>query len=255
MLFVKDFDIEKVLNSGQTFVWIKINDMWIRYADPFLTLKQEGNRLEILTGKIEDAINVLGLQDDMETIIGEINKDEIISRAIEFGRGLRVVADGKWISTISFLLSIQSNIPLIKARMLKLAIKFGRKYNWNGNSIFLFPSPSEINIRKISKSDFGFRYKYIVSAIKEFRKGERLDKIMGIGPKVMDCIRLYGLHELNAFPVDVWIARAIKKFYPKFYDRNPRKMRDNMKTYFGRFAGYAQLFLYYYIRNYTSTTK
>ncbi|MCW1293313.1 MAG: hypothetical protein OH318_02925 [Candidatus Parvarchaeota archaeon] len=247
---VNNFDIAKTLGSGQTFVWMNLDDLWIRFADPFLVLQVVNNEIKIIKGKEKDVIETLGLNDNIELINHEINKDEFISKAIEFGKGIRVVKDGIWVSTLSFLLSIQSNIPLIKSRVLKLAIKFGKKISFLNNEIFLIPNPYQINILKISKKDFGFRYKFIKSAVLEFRKRHpQINNIKGVGDKVRECILLYGDHQLQRFPIDIWIKRAIKIFYPKMYDNNVIKMRERMTKYFGDYAGYAQLYLYNYIRN------
>ncbi len=78
-----------------------------------------------------------------------------------------------------------------------------------------------------------------------------LNDIKGIGPKVLDCILLYGLHDLSVFPMDVWIKRAINKNYRDLIDgiKSYEKISNKMRNYFGKYAGYAQLFIYNYIRS------
>jgi N-glycosylase/DNA lyase len=197
-------------------------------------------------------IRVLGLNDDIEKINLEINKDSIVSRAIEKGKGLRVVEDGEWIATISFILSIASNIALIKKRIENFSKIFGKKIRYKDEQLYLFPLKEEV-LKKdfeklITKETFGFRYKFLINAIKGTKPN-------GIGPKVAACIALYGKHRLDEFPIDTWIKKVLMIYYPQLYDKNYKKMEKKAKEHFGKYAGYAQLYLYNFIRNQTSTTK
>ncbi len=123
---------------------------------------------------------------------------------------------------------------------------------------YTFPTASDVrkNPEKLLSSKPGFRYKYLVDCAEkvdtgavnlekiaaarsyEYTKGE-LMKIKGVGEKVASCVALFGFSNLEAFPIDVWMKRAIDEYFDGHLDH----------TALGRYAGVAQQYIFHYIRN------
>ncbi|MGC8516632.1 MAG: DNA-3-methyladenine glycosylase family protein [Candidatus Acidifodinimicrobium sp.] len=258
---IKDFSLDKTLSAGQTFSWFKSDGKWVRLVGyPIVVTEVDSSTLEIEGAGEREVRRLLGLNDNIERINNEINKDDFISEAIKKSTGLRVVEDGVWPSTLSFVLSIQSNINLIKKRIQALSRIYGERIEVNGKEMYTFPSPRGISDRPglLSEAKLGFRSKFVLAAAKHFSEtnmggemGEEeivkhLLSIHGVGPKVLDCVMLYGLHRLSYFPIDVWIERALKEKYSNLIGslKSYKKINEKMREYFGEFAGYAQLYIY-----------
>ncbi len=258
---IKDFSLDKTLSAGQTFSWFKSDDKWVRLVGhPIAVTQVDSSTLGIEGASEQEVRRLLGLNDDIERINNEIDKDDFISEAIKKSAGLRVVEDGIWPSTLSFVLSIQSNINLIKKRIQTLSRIYGERIEVHGKEMYTFPGPKDISNRPglLSEAKLGFRSKFVLAAAKHFseanmdsKMGEEeivkhLLSIHGIGPKVLDCVMLYGLHKLSYFPIDVWIERALKEKYSNIIGglKSYKKINEKMREYFGEFAGYAQLYIY-----------
>ena len=77
---------------------------------------------------------------------------------------------------------------------------------------------------------------------------ETILKVPGVGPKVADCILLYGFNFKEAFPSDVWIKRIVSYLYFDGKDISVAKVRDFGMEEFGEYAGYVQLYMFHYAR-------
>jgi N-glycosylase/DNA lyase len=264
-LKVKDFSLDKNLTAGQTFCWTHSNDAWFSFIDRPIKVKQIGDVLEYYGCSEIELRTRLGLNDDINSIKTELDKDDLIDRAINYSNGLRITKDGLWPATLSFILSIQSNILLIQRRILTLSKAYGNNIIFMGEELYSFPRYEEIvgkGIGFLNGMKLGFRTRFVMSAAEYFYNHElserfnqedikkQLLSIVGIGDKVLDCILLYGLHDLSAFPMDVWMLRILAKYYDKILNKakSYKDKRDTMVNYFGNYAGYAQLFLYNYAR-------
>jgi N-glycosylase/DNA lyase len=167
---------------------------------------------------------------------------------IEYCGGIRVLRQDAWEALISFIISQNNNIKRIKAIIKRLYDRYDR---------ILTPSElANMSNYELSLIRAGFRAKYIHDAAVKVALGEidlekikalptdeakkALMKINGVGPKVADCVLLYGFHRRESFPIDVWIRRALDEYYPKGF---PFLNNKN--------AGIAQQMLFHYIRNHT----
>lgn len=265
-LKVSDFSLDSTLSSGQTFFWRKSGDYWFTSLDKPIKVRQVGDKLEY-EGCSEHELRMrLGLGDDILSIKTELDKDDFLDKAVRYSDGLRVIDDGLWPATLGFILSIQSNVPLIQRRLLKMSEKYGKPENISGTDLRSFPDYVKIyedGMEVLKGFNLGFRTKFVMSAAENFYKHDldrslpvedlkkRLLGINGVGEKVLDCIMLYGLHDLSAFPMDVWILRVLSKHYGHIIKdaKSYRSKRDAMTDYFGAYAGYAQLFIYNYSRS------
>jgi len=164
--------------------------------------------------------------------------------------------------------------------ILNLSKQFGTKIAFNGYDFYTFPKPSDLansDIEDLRKCKLGFRAKRVLKTARIIHKEEldlealrktdyeharnELLSLSGVGPKVADCILLFSLDKLKAFPVDVWMKRIILKHYSSHFEhlftekiRNkrsltPREYREISlfgRRYFGRYAGYAQEYQFHY---------
>ena len=262
---VNNFSLDRTLNSGQLFTFFKEGENWYSFVDKPLEIRQERDKL-IYSGLDETSVKVLlGLNDPIDEIKAEVDKDDFIDKAIRYSGSLRVVKSGIWPATLGFVLSIQSNINLILKRIKAMSDYYGKEDKINGKTLRSFPSFEEIyenGYDTLKQFNLGFRTKFVFSAAEYFYKNEinerfkeeeireNLININGIGEKVLDCILLYGLHNLSAFPMDVWILRTLSLYYNHTLG-NAKSYKDKRKAmtdYFGRYAGYAQMFIYDYSR-------
>lgn len=203
---------------------------------------------------------------------------EFLKNAAEAARGVRILAQEPWEALFSFIISQNNNIPRIRKIIRTLASEYGKNLAEEGiarcpkdSSVtpsesvcrecgicYTFPRPEQIlaSPEKMLTSRPGFRYKYLLDAARKVASGEvslpeismrgeyahtleELKKICGVGEKVAACVALFAFSNYDAFPVDVWMRRAIDKYFGG--ELNPRTL--------GSFAGVAQQYIFHYIRN------
>lgn len=158
----------------------------------------------------------------------------------------------KWECLCSFIISQNNNIPRIKGIISRLCLHYGH-----------FPSPSELASETVESLGFlrsGFRAKYLIDAAEKTADGsleleaipdmtienarKRLMTIKGVGPKIAECVLLFGMYKTEAFPIDVWIKRVMDNYYPE-------GLPDEAKG----IEGIAQQYLFHYIRNLEKSKK
>ena len=272
------FDLNQTLCCGQVFRWTLGNDHWwygiIR--DHFIKIRQEKNDLEyFIYPEIPDPAKFISqyfrLNDNLEDIYSQICKDAHMEEAVRIAHGLRLIRQDPWECMVSYIISQQNQIPKIRRSLEVLSQKFGTCYTSDGSTFYTFPTPEQLSEVKVSDLQQGFdkggcalgyRAKYIVSSAlliankslsfslndlktMHYESANKLlqDSFCGIGPKVADCILLFSLDKLEAFPLDTWIRKIILNLYFK-KKVNDKKIREFCSEYFGKYAGYAQEYLY-----------
>jgi N-glycosylase/DNA lyase len=172
---------------------------------------------------------------------------------------------------ISFIISSNSNIPKIKSSLEKITKKFGTQVKIQNKEFFLFPEPEKIekaSIDEIKACGVGYRAQFIKEAAKmvvlkkiDFKYLEKCDYheakkniclVPGIGNKVADCIMLFSLNKLEAFPLDTWIIKILEKYYSKEFKMETKTitqkqyelLHEKIVNHFGPYCGYAQQFLF-----------
>lgn len=230
----------------------------------------DGSRLYIKGGRMEDEElwkHYLDLERDYGAIKEKLSEDEILKTAISHGEGIRILNQEPFETTISFIISANNRIPMIKRAVENIAQRFGEPVELEGNRYYSFPTPLQLS--KATEEDLkacgcGFRAPYIVSTTARIVSGEtsleaikalgtdeahkKLMSLSGIGPKVADCILLFSMEKHDAFPVDVWVKRVMQYFYLA-PDVSLKKIRDFGRSQFGDLAGFAQEYLFYYARD------
>lgn len=206
----------------------------------------------------------LGL--DYENIKKDVTIDPVMEKATAYGYGIRILNQEVFGTTISFIISANNQIPRIKKAVRIISERYGNFLGeYKGRKYYSFPTPEVL--MKVKPEDLreyarvGFRDKRIVEASRMIYEGhlenandldtedlrKRLIELPGVGPKVADCILLFAYHRRETFPVDVWIKRVMETLFIK--KEVPKKQVDDYaRKYFGKNAGYAQQYLFYYGR-------
>jgi N-glycosylase/DNA lyase len=200
----------------------------------------------------------------MEEVYRQIGKDSFIRRAIELYRGLRLIRQDSWECLISFLCSSAKNIPHIKCIVEQLCRHYGKAVSLGNYRGYGFPSMDQISeSRDLGGIKAGFRTRYLLEAgrraksmdLNTLRKLEYHDakrELMifpGVGEKIADCVLLFSLDFTEAFPVDTWVRKAMHRGYHRDKRLTDRAIREFACHYFGRYAGYAQQYLYQFARD------
>lgn len=262
-------NIEDTINSGQVFLWNKIDDRWVGVdGDDLLILRQSPPSARS-SGKIG---NFLRRGDNLEKIMSEIGSDKTVASAVRQSPGLRLVRQDPFQCYISFICSSNSSIQNIKSMLENLCRKFGPVREFGGHKLHTFPKAGTLasaTMKEILDCRLGFRAKYVIEAAKAVDSGkidfaelkkadyetavESLKKVPGIGNKVADCIALFSLDKLEAFPIDRWTQRILLKYYKKSFpaitekpvtEKKYKKLHEDIVKHFGQYAGYSQQFLF-----------
>jgi N-glycosylase/DNA lyase len=190
--------------------------------------------------------------------------------------GLRLMRQDPAQCIVSFVCASNTNIPMIRRMLGTLSTKYGEKIVADGSEFHAFPAVRALHKAteaELRACGLGYRAKAIKAAAKAISTGAldseqlkkadyndakaELVKIYGIGNKIADCILLFSLEKLDSFPIDVWIARALlghygwlagRKMSEKLTEKQYEDVSGAARKYFGRYAGYAQQFLYYHMR-------
>lgn len=220
-----------------------------------------------------EVFNYFSLDDDLKTIYQFLAKADavharagaVMQEAIRHACGLRILRQGPWECLVSYIVSTNKNIPAISKIIQHFCSAMGSPA---GLGEYTFPSPERFlaaGLDGIRRSKCGYRAPYILDAAAKVLNNEvnldelsnmptkearqQLQTIKGVGPKVADCVLLFGYHRLDVFPVDVWIARSMSHFYMGGNNVTPKSAREEGRRRFGPFAGYAQQYLFNYARN------
>ena len=270
----EDFEPQHVFECGQCFRWLREEDGSYTgvVQGKVINVKKENDLIILDNTNREEFENIWFDYFDLERNYSEIkNKlrvmDEYLEKATEFGQGIRILQQDGWEMLISFIISANNRIPMIQRAINNLSERYGEFIGeYRGKKYYAFPTPEQLN--KVSVEDIracqtGFRDKYIKSVVdyvsenKEdvlsYRKLstdeciKELVKFNGVGPKVADCIALFGMQKYDTFPVDVWVKRVMEEFYVEDNLSLP-KIRKFALDKFGNLSGFAQQYLFYYAR-------
>ncbi len=255
---IKDFDLAETFECGQCFRWNPHNDEYegvscgkeahvnISNGNLIISVLEENPDKEFWEKYFDVNLDYQKVKDEIKDI------HPVLKEACKYAPGIRILNQEPWETLCSFIISQNNNIPRIKGIIHRLCEIFGEKIENN----YSFPSAEKIAL--LSEEDLkplrcGFRVPYILDAAKKVSNREvdllslknlpledarkELIKIHGVGPKVAECTLLYGLHRLDAFPIDVWMKKIMNKFF-----------KNESPQIFGRFAGIAQQYLFHYIR-------
>ena len=270
----EDFEPKHVFECGQCFRWLREDDGSYTgvVQGKVINVKKENDLIIFDNTNKEDFENIWFDYFDLGRNYAEIKKqlkvmDEYLEKATEFGQGIRILQQDGWEMLISFIISANNRIPMIQRAINNLSERYGKFIDeYRGKKYYAFPTPEElskVSVEDIRACQTGFRDKYIKSVVDyvnennedvlSYRKLDtsecikELVKFNGVGPKVADCIALFGMQKYDTFPVDVWVKRVMEEFYVEDNLSLP-KIRKFALVKFGDLAGFAQQYLFYYAR-------
>lgn len=268
-----NFILKQIAESGQCFRMKRIGDD--KYSliafGRYIELMQINLNTVNISCSDEDYEQIwrdyFDLEYDYNAIVQKLlnGKDEFLREAAGYGSGLRIVRQDPFEALISFIISQNKNIPAIMSSIDKLCERFGElricdnsKSGKGSVEFYDFPTPERLAKaakEELKETGIGYRDDYIIAAAKAVVSG-RIDlqslkksspseaiailkSMHGIGDKVANCVSLYGLHHIDACPIDLWIARVLNDVYNNNFDWN---------EYRG-YQGIVQQYMFYYIRN------
>lgn len=256
-------ELEPTLDSGQCFRFRREEDgCWTGVAGQHpLTLRETSDGLLFIGIAREEFEGFwrgyFDLDRDYEAIVAGFPDDERLQECLRFAPGVRILCQEGFETLISFLFSQNNNVPRIKGIIERLCRSFGDPI---GEGFYGFPSPERL--AALSEEDLaplrcGWRGAYVLDAARKVASGtvdlktvaalpigearQALQTIKGVGPKVAECVLLYGLGRLEAFPLDVWMKRAMAQFFPGYTPES-----------FGPYAGVAQQAVFHYCRRHAA---
>lgn len=267
----KRFDLKDTLECGQTFSWRKHEQGYVNSdIGQVVYVEQDGDRLLYESSDSSVSLkDMFRLEDPLDTIHQQIAKDELIQKSIAFAPGLRVISDDFFPCLISFICSTFNNIPRIQGMVKSLRERYGPTYEFRGQKWYGMPNAEQLALAtatELRDLGFGWRGDFIVKTTQAVLAGNvnpdnlsempylnahrELKRLHGVGDKVADCVCLFSLGFLEAFPIDVWIERVIQQEYGIFTDtgKSYAKKSAAAREYFGPYAGYTQQYLFHYVR-------
>ncbi len=266
--------LAETLYSGQAFRWDTILDGKVHEGildGVRVRLSQKDEGIEYSSGS-GDSFNAgfikkyLRMEDDLPRIYSQLSSDTYFTQAKNLYEGLHILRQDPWECLVTFICSANNNIPRIKSLVKGMSESCGERIKDQFGHFYSFPGPvsilelGELGLREIG---LGFRAKYVAKVadivvrneidLKSFRGLEyeealiELLKFPGVGDKIANCVLLFSMDKLQAFPVDVWIKRVLRENYLNDIDEAipDKKLRDWAQDYFGEFAGYANQYLFH----------
>ncbi len=270
--FEGPLDLASTLESGQAFRWRRESEGWfrgvvfgslvfLRHAPGGIEMRAYPGPEASLASKVCD---YLRLGDDLPAIYAAIGRDDTMRAAIAGYYGMRLLRQEPWECLAAFICSANSNIPRIMSNVEAMSRKLGALSTCEAGEFCAFPEPqaiAEAGEGTLRALGLGFRAPYVARAAAMVASGAlaleplrrasyneakaALLEVPGVGPKVADCVLLFALDKLDAFPVDRWVRRAVEEAY---FGGNTLKYAD-IRTwaleYFGPYAGYAEQYLFH----------
>ena len=274
ILKVERFNLKYTLECGQCFRWKKINDFeYIGVIkDRVVKIKQINDELIVSSNNNDDLENVVrnyfDLDTDYQFIEDTISKiDEKIKCAVKNTTGIRILNQDFFETLMSYIISANNNIPRISKSVDLISEKYGKEVIFEDKSYYLFPTFDQLeNVteEEFRKCGVGFRARYLKQAVEDVLNNnididnitcmdtekikERLINLMGVGPKVADCILLFACNKKEVFPVDVWVERIMTNLYFDNIKTNKKEILEYANKNFGTYAGIIQQHLFYNVR-------
>ena len=267
-----DFDPVQVFECGQCFRWVR---------------EQDGSYTGVVRGKVANVACISGAlilnnvtfeefdgiwfdYFDLGRDYGEVKKavavDDIMREAIGFGGGIRLLRQEPWETMISFIISANNNIPRIMKIINDISRQYGKELYYGGRRFYSFPGADSLascSLEQLQTCRAGYRCSYIretaeivaggsfdigsLAAMETDEARKALLGLKGVGGKVADCILLFSGIGFDVFPTDVWVKRVMEELYFK-REASLNEIRRFALDYFGKYAGIAQQYLFYYAR-------
>ena len=254
-----EFNIEHILECGQVFCYEKTKEGYVVFPkDKFAKVIEEEDCYKIYTEDPEFFVQYFDLDRSYKEVKEKLLKNKIMAEPIKFGYGIRILKQDIFETLISFIISANNNIKRIKLILNNLRTNLSKDKK-------SFPTYQELltcdeNFFKTMGSGYraGYLYRVLRQITPEILQSyallptgelrEKLISLSGVGPKVADCILLFGFNRFDVFPVDTWIQKMYNSFFPPLENRKTISL--NLVKQFGELSGFAQQYLFYYQRSF-----
>jgi N-glycosylase/DNA lyase len=271
---VRNYDLGLTLTSGQAFRWEASGSGWRGIVRGRWVLLRPA--AGAITAEFPEAAgdtcwlsDYLQIGVELEPVLAAFPHDGPMRAAVRACRGLRLLRQEPWECLASFILSSTKRIVQIRQIVERLCERFGEPVIVPAGHPpqHAFPTAARLarsDEKTLRECRMGFRAAYLLEAARAVAAGEldlaklgllpvesaraRLMALRGVGRKIADCVLLFAYGYQTAFPVDVWVMKALRQLYFPGRRVSVRRLREFSETHFGRFAGYAQQYLFHYIR-------
>ena len=264
------YDLAASLTCGQVFHWRPLGSGWLGAVGDLPVYLEQAPSGEIWVNREATAIaaDYLALDLPIDEIHASFPQDEPMQAALRFCPGLRILRQPAWECLATFITSALKQVAHIAQISHLLRERYGASVEWHGQRLYSYPTPERL--AALQESDLracglGFRARNLLVAAQMIARGEvdlghvaslpdeagraELCRLRGVGAKVANCALLFGFGRLRAFPIDVWIERALRDLYfPGRRKVTARKLRHFSETHFGPYGGYAQQYLFHHVR-------
>jgi len=270
----RDYDLAATLTSGQAFRWEARGEGWVGVAHGrWVQLRQRGEKIVAKTAVpqsdwqwLADYLQVAVKLDDM---LAAFPDDAPMRAAVNACRGLRLLRQDPWECLASFILSSTKQIVQIRQIVAMLCERYGTPVAVPAREPTAFAFPTAKRLAGLTEAQLrackmGFRAPYLLATAQWVAEGRcnlpdlgRLDlaaaraqllALPGVGHKIADCVLLFAGGFPTAFPLDVWVLRALRELYFRGKRPTPERLKTFSATHFGPNAGYAQQYLFHFIR-------
>lgn len=284
--FENKINLKDTIESGQTFLWnVKDGEMFDgEVGDVYRTCRlYEDKTVGIEVEQIsDDTVLVRTNRDEGYPLVSKIlgrdkydvsevksqilekdTKDGIMKQAIESSPGLRIVQEPLFPTLISFICSTQMRVQRIHKMTQNISEKYGRSLDLSDGETYAFPTPDELREateKELKDIGLGYRARYVEESAEMYHEStpelssknsearDQIQEFMGAGVKVADCTLLYGDSRLDVVPVDTWIDSAVDQNYPELRGNSREETARNFERFFGDYAGFAQAYMFHYMR-------
>jgi len=271
---VEDYNLAATLASGQAFRWRcrdgawegVVGNQWVRLRSDEFSIHAE------VAAPVKDwawLSDYLQLDVDIRNVVRTFPEDEPMKAAVNVCRGLRLLRQDPWECLASFILSSTKQIVQIQQIIGLLTERFGEPIPALPGSgpAYAFPSPARLaraTEAELRACKMGFRAPYLLATARAVAAGQfdlarlqqlptavarsELMKLPGVGRKIADCVLLFAYGIQDAFPVDIWVMKGLRQLYFPRRRVSLRRLHQFAAAHFGPSAGYAQQYLFHYMR-------
>ena len=268
---VRDYDLAATLSSGQAFRWVFRDGAWEGVIGDHWVQLREGikARTSVPVNDWRWLREYLQIDVDLDAVLLSFPDDGPMRESVLACRGLRLLRQDPWECLASFILSSTKQIVQIQQIISLLCERFGKPVVVPPGRDRAFSFPTAERLAACAEADLrgckmGFRAPNLLKTAKMIAAGElnleslrarstaeareELIRLPGVGQKIADCVLLFAYGFQDAFPVDVWVMKALRELYFPKRRPNARKLREFADTHFGKNSGYAQQYLFHYMR-------
>jgi N-glycosylase/DNA lyase len=272
---VRDYDLDATLTSGQAFRWNRRGESWVGVvANRWVRLRADKSSITAETAEAVDdwtwLRQYLQLDLNLNAVLSSFPEDPPMRAAVKACRGLRLLRQDPWECLASFILSSTKQILQIQQIISQLCQQYGKPVPGGERHLSMhgFPGPeclAALSEEELRGCKMGFRAPFLLGAARAVAEGAldldglhqlplemartQLLGLKGVGRKISDCVLLFAFGHQAAFPVDVWIMKALRQLYFRGRKVNLRELQEFAAAHFGPHAGYAQQYLFHYARS------